>query len=63
MPSGLLKGKWCFITGGGKGIGKAISETFASEGGSIALVARSKDSLEEVMRLATCLRVHGHVPQ
>jgi len=50
-PSGLLKGKWCFITGGGKGIGKAIAETFAAEGGNIALVARSKDSLEEAAKI------------
>jgi len=57
-PSGWLKGKWCFITGGGKGIGKAIAETFAAEGGNIALVARSKDSLEQVTgQIRACLPV------
>ena len=49
MSSGkLLAGKWCIVTGGGKGIGAAIAETFAAEGANIALVARSKDALEKV---------------
>ena len=43
-----LDGKWCVITGGGQGVGQAIAETFAAEGASIALVARSKDKLEKV---------------
>ncbi len=46
--SNKLSGKWCVVTGGGKGIGEAIAQTFAAEGASIALVARSKDKLEEV---------------
>ena len=46
-PSKLLAGKWCVVTGGGRGIGQAIAETFAAEGASIALVARSKDKLDE----------------
>ena len=44
----LLSRKWCVVTGGGKGIGAAIAETFAAEGASIALVARSKDTLDKV---------------
>ena len=44
----LLAGKWCIVTGGGKGIGAAIAETFAGEGANVALVARSKESLERV---------------
>lgn len=35
-------------TGGGKGIGAAIAETFAAEGANLALVARSKDTLDRV---------------
>lgn len=44
----LLAGKWCIVTGGGKGIGAAIAETFAAEGANVALVARSKESLDKV---------------
>lgn len=46
-----LDGKWCVITGGGQGVGQAIAETFAAEGASIALVARSKDKLDTVAKV------------
>lgn len=42
LTGGLLQ------TGGGKGIGAAIAETFAGEGANVALVARSKDTLDKV---------------
>lgn len=69
--SGLLAGKRCLVTGGNRGIGKAIAETFAREGASLALVARSKDKLEEVgmhggpaclqmLSCSKCQRDHGH---
>lgn len=43
----LLKSKVAVITGGGRGIGRAIAEHFASEGCSLALIARTIDELEE----------------
>ncbi|KAL3155118.1 hypothetical protein ABBQ38_011176 [Trebouxia sp. C0009 RCD-2024] len=46
--SGLLKGKWALVTGASKGLGKAIAITYAKQGASIALAARSEDKLKDV---------------
>ncbi|NHZ85960.1 MAG: SDR family NAD(P)-dependent oxidoreductase [Planctomycetia bacterium] len=45
--SNLLKNKVAIITGGGRGIGKAIAERFAQEGCNLMLVSRTKSELEE----------------
>lgn len=45
-----LLNKVAFITGGGVGIGKAISLMFAREGANISLAARSTNRMEEVAR-------------
>ena len=47
-PKGLLLGKTCVLTGGGRGIGAAIATKFATEGAKIILVARSEDQLQRV---------------
>lgn len=47
-----LGGQVGIVTGGGRGIGRAIAEALASHGMSLALLARSQDQLEEVR--ATC---------
>ena len=41
-----LQGKHAIVTGGSRGIGKAIALELAREGVDVAIVARSKDQLE-----------------
>jgi NAD(P)-dependent dehydrogenase (short-subunit alcohol dehydrogenase family) len=42
-----LAGKTAIVTGGSRGIGKAIAQQLANEGVDIAIVARSIDALEQ----------------
>lgn len=43
-----LESKVAVVTGGGRGIGKAIACRFAKEGADIAIIARSKAEIDEV---------------
>ena len=48
MPQGKLHGKTALITGGSKGLGRAMAIALAKEGAGLALVSRDRGKLESV---------------
>lgn len=46
----VIKGKVAFVTGAGRGIGKAVAIELAKEGVHVGLLARTEDALKEVAK-------------
>lgn len=49
--AGQLKGSVTAITGGGRGIGRAIAQRFAAEGASVVVAARTERQVAETVAL------------
>jgi NAD(P)-dependent dehydrogenase (short-subunit alcohol dehydrogenase family) len=46
-----LAGKVAIVTGGGRGIGRAVARRFAEAGAAVCVTARSQDEIDETVRL------------
>ncbi len=54
QPNDTLKGKKIIITGGGHGLGAAMTAKFVSEGADVLICGRNEDSLEETSSRLGC---------
>ncbi len=52
-----LKGRKAIVTGGTRGIGRAIAETLAAEGVDVAICARNQDQVDEAVAALSKLGV------
>jgi NAD(P)-dependent dehydrogenase (short-subunit alcohol dehydrogenase family) len=50
MVEAVLQGKTAIVTGGSKGIGKAVARIFSQAGANVALAARGLEDLEQTVK-------------
>jgi dihydroanticapsin dehydrogenase len=56
-----LSGKVALVTGGSRGIGKAIAELFAKEGASVVITAKSQQRLQNTAKKIGVFAVHADI--
>ena len=56
-----LDGKTALVTGGSRGIGKAIAKAFVESGAEVMITSRKAESCEETANEIGCLWEAGHV--
>ena len=55
----LLSGQVAIVTGGGRGLGRAVAETLASLGASVVVASRNAPELDDVVREIRKTRGHA----
>jgi len=55
----LLEGKYALITGGGRGLGRAVALEFANSGANVAIAARTKSELDNTVKEIKKFNVKG----
>jgi len=59
MSHGPLAGRRAVVTGGGRGIGRAVAQHLAELGADVAVLARTREQVEAVAREITARGVRG----